>query len=290
MEQTEGFKDWLFRYQYVYRLRRTEKSKKRFLAALVTDIAKMREDVRVIEYNQQKKYAARNVYVGNIKQADRVICTFYDTPPESFGSYQLFDRKDQAKKTTRFILASTIVAILLGIIGTLIYMRLSPNSFQLNSIGTFGIVAIYAAYFALLGKVTKGLSNRKTLVRNTSSILAMLKMIAENKQKNIAYAFLDEGSYGNKGLDELQDQVKNHCKIYYLDSVGASAPLHLIGESPNSSKINSNVDYQAADQKVSYLFSARKDQEHAGFYLNPADLKEKQLNMENIATVTSLFQ
>lgn len=266
MEQTEGFKDWLFRYQYVYRLRRTEKSKKRFLTALVTDIAKMREDVRVIEYNQQKKYAARNVYVGNIKQADRVICTFYDTPPESFGSYQLFDRKDQAKKTTRFILASTIVAILLG------------------------IVAIYAAYFALLGKVTKGLSNRKTLVRNTSSILAMLKMIAENKQKNIAYAFLDEGSYGNKGLDELQDQVKNHCKIYYLDSVGASAPLHLIGESPNSSKINGNVDYQAADQKVSYLFSARKDQEHAGFYLNPADLKEKQLNMENIATVTSLFQ
>ncbi|MBX8938201.1 hypothetical protein [Enterococcus gilvus] len=290
MEQTEGFKDWLFRYQYVYRLRRTEKSKKRFLAALVTDIAKMREDVRVIEYNQQKKYAARNVYVGNIKQADRVICTFYDTPPESFGSYQLFDRKDQAKKTTKFILASTIVAILLGILGTLIYMRLSPNSFQLNSIGTLGIVAIYAAYFALLGKVTKGLSNRKTLVRNTSSILAMLKMIAENKQKNIAYAFLDEGSYGNKGLDELQDQVKNHCKIYYLDSVGASAPLHLIGESPNSSKINSNVDYQAADQKVSYLFSARKDQEHAGFYLNPADLKEKQLNMENIATVTSLFQ
>ncbi|MBO0411550.1 hypothetical protein JZO81_10790 [Enterococcus hulanensis] len=290
MEQTEGFKDWLFRYQYVYRLRRTEKSKKRFLAALVTDIAKMREDVRVIEYNQQKKYAARNVYVGNIKQADRVICTFYDTPPESFGSYQLFDRKDQAKKTTRFILASTIVAILLGIIGTLIYMRLSPNSFQLNSIGTLGIVAIYAAYFALLGKVTKGLSNRKTLVRNTSSILAMLKMIAENKQKNIAYAFLDEGSYGNKGLDELQDQVKNHCKIYYLDSVGASAPLHLIGESPNSSKINGNVDYQAADQKVSYLFSARKDQEHTGFYLNPADLKEKQLNMENIATVTSLFQ
>lgn len=54
MEQTEGFKDWLFRYQYVYRLRRTEKSKKRFLAALVTDIAKMRKDVRVIEYDQQK--------------------------------------------------------------------------------------------------------------------------------------------------------------------------------------------------------------------------------------------
>lgn len=290
MEQSEVFKDWLFRYQYVYRLRRTEKSKKRFLAALVTDIAKMREDVQVIEYDQQKKYASRNVYVGNIKQADRVICTFYDTPPESIGSYQLFDRKDQARKTTTFIFASTLIAILLGVIGTLIYMRLSPDSFQLNSLSTLMIMLIYAGYFILLGKITKGLSNRKTLVRNTSSILAMLKMIAENKQKNIAYAFLDEGSYGNKGLEELQRQVNGHCKIYYLDSVGAAAPLHLVGKLPSNKKIGENVEYQEADQKVSYLFSARKDQTNAAFYLNPADLKKKQLNMDNIVTVTNLFQ
>ncbi|MGL9727845.1 hypothetical protein [Enterococcus sp. DIV0756] len=290
MEQSEVFKDWLFRYQYVYRLRRTEKSKKRFLAALVTDIAKMREDVQVIEYDQQKKYASRNVYVGNIKQADRVICTFYDTPPESIGSYQLFDRKDQARKTTTFILASTLIAILLGVIGTLIYMRLSPDSFQLNSLSTIMIMLIYAGYFILLGKITKGLSNRKTLVRNTSSILAMLKMIAENKQKNIAYAFLDEGSYGNKGLEELQRQVNGHCKIYYLDSIGATAPLHLVGKLPSNKKIGENVEYQEADQKVSYLFSARKDQTNAAFYLNPADLKKKQLNMDNIVTVTNLFQ
>lgn len=290
MEQSEVFKDWLFRYQYVYRLRRTEKSKKRFLAALVTDIAKMREDVQVIEYDQQKKYASRNVYVGNIKQADRVICTFYDTPPESIGSYQLFDRKDQARKTTTFILASTLIAIFLGVIGTLIYMRLSPDSFQLNSLSTLMIMLIYAGYFILLGKITKGLSNRKTLVRNTSSILAMLKMIAENKQKNIAYAFLDEGSYGNKGLEELQRQVNGHCKIYYLDSIGATAPLHLVGKLPSNKKIGENVEYQEADQKVSYLFSARKDQTNAAFYLNPADLKKKQLNMDNIVTVTNLFQ
>lgn len=290
MEQSEVFKDWLFRYQYIYRLRRTEKSKKRFLAALVTDIAKMREDVQVIEYDQQKKYASRNVYVGNIKQADRVICTFYDTPPESIGSYQLFDRKDQARKTTTFILASTLIAILSGVIGTLIYMRLSPDSFQLNSLSTIMIMLIYAGYFILLGKITKGLSNRKTLVRNTSSILAMLKMIAENKQKNIAYAFLDEGSYGNKGLEELQRQVNGHCKIYYLDSVGAMAPLHLVGKLPSNKKIGENVEYQEADQKVSYLFSARKDQTNAAFYLNPADLKKKQLNMDNIVTVTNLFQ
>ncbi len=30
MEQSEVFKDWLFRYQYVYRLRRTEKVRNDF--------------------------------------------------------------------------------------------------------------------------------------------------------------------------------------------------------------------------------------------------------------------
>ncbi|GAA2910923.1 hypothetical protein P7H00_09395 [Enterococcus pseudoavium] len=290
MEQSEVFKDWLFRYQYVYRLRRTEKSKKRFLTALVTDLAKMREDIQVIEFDRQKKYASRNVYVGNIKQADQVICTFYDTPPESFGSYQLFDRKDQAKKTTSFILVSTIIAFLFGIIGTLIYMYFSPNSFQFNSVSTLLIIAIYGIYFYLLGKVTKGLSNRKTLVRNTSSILAMLKMIGENKQENIAYAFLDEGSYGNRGLEEVQAQVKRNAKIYYLDSVGASAPLHLLGELPKGGRYNEAIDYQSADQKVSYLFSARKDQQTSRFFLNSADLKAKQLNMKNIVAVTDLFQ
>ncbi len=50
--------------------------------------------------------------------------------------------------------------IFLGVIGTLIYMRISPDSFQFNSICTLGIMAIYAGYFALLGKITKVLSNR----------------------------------------------------------------------------------------------------------------------------------
>ena len=71
MQQNEKFKDWLFRYQSFYRVRRTDKSKRRFISALVADISDMREDVQVIEYNRHKKYASRNVYVGDIEKADR---------------------------------------------------------------------------------------------------------------------------------------------------------------------------------------------------------------------------
>ena len=102
MQQNEKFKDWLFRYQSIYRVRRTEKSKRRFLSALVTDLSEMREDVQVIEYNRQKKYASRNVYVGDIDKADQIICTYYDTPIQHFGPYILFDRRRTGKTNNQF--------------------------------------------------------------------------------------------------------------------------------------------------------------------------------------------
>ena len=37
MKKNEMFRDWEFRYRYIYRKRRTKKSKQRFLSALVSD-------------------------------------------------------------------------------------------------------------------------------------------------------------------------------------------------------------------------------------------------------------
>ena len=51
MNQTETFRDWLFRYRYVYRSRSTDKSKQRFLKALIADIIPFRKDLQVIEYD-----------------------------------------------------------------------------------------------------------------------------------------------------------------------------------------------------------------------------------------------
>lgn len=51
MKKNELFRDWEFRYRYIYRKRRTKKSKQRFLSALVSDIYSMRTDVTVIAYD-----------------------------------------------------------------------------------------------------------------------------------------------------------------------------------------------------------------------------------------------
>ena len=101
------FNDRLARYSFMYRSRNSNKEKTRFLKALVTDISQVRKDISVIEYSNQKKFSARNVYVGNIEKADQIVCTYYDTPPAYLGDYVLFDRKKQQKQTTKDLFFTT---------------------------------------------------------------------------------------------------------------------------------------------------------------------------------------
>lgn len=293
MQQNEKFKDWLFRYQYIYRIRSTDKSKGRFLSALVTDISEMREDIKVIEYNRHKKYALRNVYIGNIEKADRIICTYYDTPPKNFGSYELFNLKEQKKQTISFILISSILMVLLGVIGTFLYMQNASNAFSLSSFSTILIILTYGIYFFLLGKVTKGLSSHKTLIRNSSSILALLRMINEIRDERIAFAFIDEGSFGEGGLEGLSTSHKKNAKIFMLDSIGSSAPLHVLGNDFSMEKVTAlKIDYLPSDKKINYIFSARtlEKEQKTNFYLDKSDLKQKNLNMQNLTKVVELFK
>ena len=50
----------------------------------------------------------------------------------------------------------------------------------------------------------------------SSSVLALLALISENERQNTAFAFLDEGSYGERGLEVLRDSAKRKATIYYL--------------------------------------------------------------------------
>ncbi|WP_313466770.1 hypothetical protein, partial [Carnobacterium sp.] len=214
------------------------KSKRRFLSALGTDISEIRDDIQVIEYNRHKKYASRNVYIGDIEKANQIICTYYDTPPKSFGSYILFNRKEQGKRTTAFILISSILMILAGIFGTLFFMQYVSDPFDLTSFRTVFVVLAYGMYFFLLGKITKGLSNRNTLIRNTSSVLALLTIISEIKDEKTAFAFIDEGSFGESGLEAMNTSHRNKKKIFFLDSIGADVPLHAVGNGFSKMKVS----------------------------------------------------
>ena len=282
--------DRLARYSFMYRSRNTNKEKTRFLRALVTDISQVRKDISVMEYSNEKKYNTRNVYIGDIEKADKIVCTYYDTPPTYFGDYILFDRKKQEKQTTKAVLFTSLAWILVGIIGTLLYMKLVSSPFVLLSVHTLCLVLIYGGYFLVLSKLSKGMWNRKNLIRNTSSILCLLQMLTEDKnEKKVAYAFIDEGCYGDQGLDFLMKSIKKNANIYYLDSIGADATLNVMSQQLKRDIIESKkIKYISSKDRINYLFCADIN-ENKEFYLDKSKLKKKNLNYYNFNKAIELL-
>ena len=284
------FNDRLARYSFMYRSRNSDKEKTRFLKALVTDISQVRKDISVIEYINQKKYSARNVYVGNIEKADQIVCTYYDTPPAYLGDYVLFDRKKQEKQTTKAVLCASIIWLFLGIIGTLLYMKFISAPFVLFSVQTACIALIYGGYFVILSKLSKGNWNGKNLIRNTSSVLCLLQMLTENQnQKKVAYAFIDEGCYGERGLDVLLSSVKKNAKVYYLDSIGADATLNVMGSQFKEELAESKkIRYVPPKDQINYLFCADMNQ-NKEFFLDKSKLNKKNLNYDSFKQTIELL-
>lgn len=290
MNQTETFRDWLFRYRYVYRSRSTDKSKQIFLKALIADIIPFRKDLQVIEYDHTKKNASRNLYVGDLTKAKRIICTYYDTPPEHFGDYHFFDRQEQGRKTNQFILTASAVMILFGLLGTWLYIHFASGRFPLLSWQTALFASGVGIYFLLLNRVSRGAGFQQNLTRNTSSILALLSLISQNSQTTTAFAFLDEGSYGERGLEVLRDSVGPNAKIYYLDSIGADAPVRAIGKQFNEGQLQQLAIEHSSEAmgSINYLFCAEKQQDQT-YVLPRKQLKQKELNSRNMQKVLALF-
>jgi hypothetical protein len=97
----------------------------------------------------------------------------------------------------------------------------------------------------------------------------------ESQSKKVAYAFIDEGCYGERGLDVLMSSIKKNAKVYYLDSIGAEAALNV-------------VDKQLDKNKINYIFCAdiNKNKE---FYLDKSKLNKKSLNLENFNQTIKLL-
>src|SRR5699024_8160586 len=144
----------------------------------------------VIEY----QHGITNVYVGDIEHADKIICTYYDTPPISIKNYPLFDTKLQKKQILSAIIPMTTLWIFFGGIFTFILYHNLINKFSLVSIQTLGTIILYFLYFKILSSISKGAINRKTLIRNTSSLLCILDILNKYRlNKKIAFAFVDGG-------------------------------------------------------------------------------------------------
>ena len=235
----------------------------------------------MINYKDES-YASNIVYVGDVETADKILVTYYDTPLSHFGSYYFFDTDKQKKSTISKLVVNFMLTATLGVIGLLIYMNAVVNPFDLKSVFTYIVIGIFALYFYYMGKVTRGLSVRSTLVRNTSSVIYMLKMISEEKNSSTAYAFVDNGAYGEAGLNIVNKSVKKEANIFYLDSLGANQKMHTRGR-----YFDRNIK---SKNNINYIFSARYNDESDHYYLEKEDILQKDISDDNYEVFKSLIK
>ena len=102
-----------FCYRHIYRSRLSDRSKK--IPKCFSDRYLTQEkDIRVIEYDLKHKAASRNAYIG-VYVARRIICTYYDTPPQHFGAYHFFlIERRKGRQTMNFILVSSFIPMGIG--------------------------------------------------------------------------------------------------------------------------------------------------------------------------------
>jgi len=288
MNREERRKDWFVRYHLFFGKRYTRKQKDRFLTGLSTDIMQFRKDLKIDTF-KINKHEYRNLYVGDLKKADTVLCTYYDTPAARFSPYRFFDVDHRMKSTTTFILVTSILFIAFGLFFTLFVAIPVFQSKRILSLPFISNVIFYFLYFYFLNKIARGWPRRKNLIQNTSSVLALLDCIAEKPSSRLAFAFVDAGCTNDAGLKHLMEQTK--AKILMLDSIGSEKPLYFVEpEQGRWQLIDSpgGADFSFFKKnRLVYLISGEEEQNR--FVLSREQLKKKELNERNMNTAFGLL-
>lgn len=222
----QHYKDCLLRYGSIFKIRHNSKQKDIFLKSLITDITSFRNDIQVKEYIYDSNLKTKhfNLYVGDVKNAKYIIVSYYDTPSVSYGDYMPFNMHHNQRQTLLRIFTESILAMLIGIFA--IFLLKDKLDFSHPDWITILTSLAIILYFYIFSKITKGRASKNTIIRNTSSILAMLTAMYTISSNKIAYAFVDDGCTNQSGLALLKRET--NAKLIYLDSIGASKNLYLL--------------------------------------------------------------
>ena len=275
MINKEFKEDILVRYGYILSKRFTQKQKDKAVFALEKDLKYLGSDVKIDNFNNHGK-KNKNIYFGSIKTAKTIVATYYDTPGTFLGDYYPMDKDKQKKTTMASLLLSSILVIILGLLYTILFARKILDSNDLISLPSILIIVSYFLFFILLGKTARGLAYRKTMVRNTSSIIFMINMILENVyEKNTAFAFLDSGCSNNAGLERLSE-LNPRAEIIYLDSIGSDQDIKSLDYQGNEelfskAYLTKNTSLRIGAEKIGHTYKISKE-----------SLNSRNINAENL--------
>lgn len=219
--------DWILRYGILLGKRFSDKERVKFLRAAQREFVEMGYQVDTTSSDvsfagiKQKFY---NLYAGDLKNARVLLVSYYDTPAKTFGLYKESAFQSNVSRFGIFVnfMPSFIIFMLSFAV---IYFALIPRMNNNYMIVLTIILALLAVF--LVSRYRGGLPRRQNLVRNTSSILALLQFASQLKSREaVAFALVDGGTNSGYGLEMAKKYFRrNKKKIIFLDSVANPGEL-----------------------------------------------------------------
>ncbi|WPC08158.1 hypothetical protein [Globicatella sp. PHS-GS-PNBC-21-1553] len=289
-QSEERLKDWLFRYRTVFNKRQSTVQINRFIHSFVKDVYQFREDIEVKELTNNEQDFGKIIIVGNPKKARQVVATYYDTPKQHFGSYDFFNVKEQERKTFQYIMLSAGLLFLGGLMALFMYLKFSQFAIDFRDYKTWLVSITLMAFFWLASKVSRGISRRKNVVRNTSSILAILELMYHRRDSGIAYILIPNGTYGFEQIDLIKQLFVKRGELYYLDSIGSHNALYCFTQSENEQEKCQRFGINTQDGVKHYHYIISSKESTGNYYLDRDDLNSTEVNWKNINTIIAYFK
>lgn len=230
------YRDILVKYGVFLGKRFTRKQKVRFLATLTQEFETLGYKTQAVADKEGRNQIV-NLYVGDILKADVIVQVNYDTPLSKIGiklPYQPFDLKARSKEN---LFSQIVPMILLAIIGMPLVYYAGNNVFNDKIFNFMDVlfVAIFALYFYVSYRISKGIGNLHNMNRYSASILAAIHLaddLRPNQRKKVAFAFTDMGSINLEGTFLMRTHLKEEMDkklVLILDCLGQGDTLKLQG-------------------------------------------------------------
>jgi hypothetical protein len=231
--KNEQVKDWLLRYGYLLGRRFSNKERTQFLKAAQREFAQMGYATDVTSSSFVFAGARRqfyNFYAGDLKQADVIVATYYDTPAKTFGAYRESAFESIVfRKSLLVNVAPSLLIFALALIVSYAWLLPMLNRYGWSSVWVFPFLAVVFLSLFLINRYRSGVPRRLNLVRNSSSLISMLVLARElQARERVAFAFVDGGTSSGYGLGMAQDYFKEKAgrgKFIVLDSLGNGEAL-----------------------------------------------------------------
>jgi len=223
--------DLLVKFGIVFGKRYTLKQRQRFLLSINEEFSELGYNTKFANNNRKNNAKAVNLFIGDIASATTIICTHHDTPLTVLWPNYRYYPLNGRRSFRAYSIATIIPAIIATIFAALAIYFFISNPDLGGNLRPFWIFAVVLVSFLLATLISKGLSNKYNINRNTAAMLAILhiaKNLDQQARQKTAFILLDKGCGDNSGAQMMQQALPTTLgkKLFiYLDCIGNGEEL-----------------------------------------------------------------